>query len=95
MRGSAKSYSLFQNYKKTFNTKQLVQDIHEMTLYLKYSLGQEKIILMGHSFGAGFGALTASTYPEDYSIFIGIGHPATLQKLTEFHTHGYRYSEKR
>lgn len=73
MRGSAKSYSLFQNYKKTFTTRQLLQDIHEMTLYLKKSLGKDKIALMGHSFGAGFGALAAATFPDDYLMYIGIG----------------------
>ncbi len=73
MRGSAKSYTPFQNYKKTFNTNQLLLDIHEMTLYLKEKLNKDKIGLMGHSFGAGFGALAAATYPNDYSIHIGIG----------------------
>lgn len=73
MRGSAKSYSLFQNYKKTFTTDQLLHDIHEMTLYLKKHLGKDKIVLMGHSFGAGFGALTSATYPDDYLLYIGIG----------------------
>lgn len=78
MRGSAKSYSPFQNYKKTFNTNQLLQDIHEMTLYLQGKLNKEKIGLMGHSFGAGFGALAASTYPNDYSIYIGIGQASDI-----------------
>lgn len=80
MRGSAKSYSLFQNYRKTFSTNQLLSDIHEMTKYLKTKLKIEKIGLMGHSFGAGFGALAASTYPKDYSIFIGIGQPSNINE---------------
>ena len=73
-RGGGKSYSPFMDY-KTMNTEQLTQDIHELTLYLKERFGKEKIVLMGHSFEAGFGALAAARYPEDYSAFIGIGQP--------------------
>jgi hypothetical protein len=43
MRGSAKSYSPFQNLKKTFTTTQLLHDIHEMTKYVKEKLNTEKI----------------------------------------------------
>lgn len=78
MRGSAKSFSPFQNYKKTFTTQQLLQDIHDMTKFLKEKLNKNKIGLMGHSFGAGFGALAASTYPDDYSIYIGIGQASDI-----------------
>ena len=78
MRGSAKSYTPFQDYKKTFSTDQLLQDIHEMTNYLKGKLNKDRIGLMGHSFGAGFGALAASTYPNDYSIFVGIGQASNI-----------------
>jgi pimeloyl-ACP methyl ester carboxylesterase len=87
MRGSAKSYTPFQNYKKTFNTNQLLYDIHEMTKYLKGKLNKEKIGLMGHSFGAGFGALAAAAYPNDYSIYIGIGqasNPTEQNRKTYF-----------
>lgn len=73
-RGGGKSYSPFMDY-KTLNTEQLTQDIHELTLYLKERFAKEKIVLMGHSFGAGFGALATARYPDDYSAFIGIGQP--------------------
>ncbi len=49
-----------------------------MTKYLKEKLNKDKIGLIGHSFGAGFGALAASTYPDDYSIYIGIGQPSDI-----------------
>lgn len=80
MRGSAKSYTPFQNYTETFTTEQLLQDVNQMTTYVKDKLNKEKIALMGHSFGAGFGALAASTYPNDYSIFIGIGQPSNINE---------------
>lgn len=78
MRGSGKSYNFFQRY--SFSTEQLLQDIHEMTAFLKDKLDTDKIGLLGHSFGAGFGALAANTYPDDYSIFIGIGQPSNINE---------------
>ena len=73
-RGGGKSYSMFNN-PKDFTTDQLVEDVHELTLYLKKTFNTEKIAVMGHSFGAPFGLLAAHKYPEDYSIYIGIGQP--------------------
>jgi pimeloyl-ACP methyl ester carboxylesterase len=73
-RGGGKSYSVFNN-PKDFTTDQLVEDVHELTLYLKKRFHKENIAVMGHSFGAPFGLLAAHKYPEDYSIYIGIGQP--------------------
>lgn len=73
-RGGGKSFSFLNDYKK-FTTEQLIQDIHELTLYLKKKFKKEKIIITGHSFGAGFGAYAAAVYPEDYSLFIRIAQP--------------------
>jgi pimeloyl-ACP methyl ester carboxylesterase len=79
-RGGGKSYSPFMDY-KTFNSDQLVNDIHELTLYLKKEFKKEKILMLGHSFGAGFGAMAAALYPEDYSAFIGIGQPVKIRDI--------------
>jgi pimeloyl-ACP methyl ester carboxylesterase len=68
MRGSGKSW--FPGSLKTLSTQLLLDDIHEMTTYLKKELGQDRIILLGHSFGGGFAALAAHEYPEDYSVCV-------------------------
>ncbi len=73
-RGGGKSYSFF-SAPKSINTAQLIQDVHELTQYLKKTLKKEKIIIMGHSFGAGFSSYAAARYPEDYSLCINIGQP--------------------
>lgn len=73
-RGAAKSYSPF-NRSSDMNEECLVNDIHELTQYLKKRFGKEKIVIMGHSFGAGFSALAASRYGEDYSVCIGVAQP--------------------
>jgi pimeloyl-ACP methyl ester carboxylesterase len=73
-RGGGKSYSLFLDA-ESISTGQLIEDIHDLTLYLKKRFGKKKIVIMGHSFGAGFATLAAAQYPEDYSLCIGIGQP--------------------
>lgn len=73
-RGGGKSYSFFNDPEK-YTTDQLLQDIHELTQYLKKTLNKEKIILMGHCFGAGFAEYAAVRYPEDYSMIIAITQP--------------------
>jgi pimeloyl-ACP methyl ester carboxylesterase len=65
----------------TINTEQLVQDIHELTLYLKKRFGKEKIVIMGHSLGAGFATYAAARYPEDYCAYIGIGQPTSVCEI--------------
>lgn len=97
MRGSAKSFSLFQNYIKTFTTEQLLDDIHKVTQYLKTRFKKDKIAILGHSFGAGFGALTAATYPDDYSCFISVGvgaNPTKMNKLSYAWTLKMAHEEK-
>lgn len=79
-RGASKSYSPFMS-SKTFNKKQLVQDLHELTRYLKKRFRKDKIVILGHSFGAGFGSFVAVKYPEDYSAFIGIGQPTNISEI--------------
>lgn len=80
MRGCAKSNNPFQDLKKTYKTNTLLQDIHEMTQFIKGKLNKKKIGLIGHSFGAGFGALAAYTFPKDYSIFIGLGQASDINE---------------
>jgi pimeloyl-ACP methyl ester carboxylesterase len=73
-RGTSKSYSFFID-PQSMTIEQFIQDTHELTLYLKQKFDKKKIALMGHSWGAGLGAFVAARYPDDYSIFIGMGQP--------------------
>ena len=70
-RGAGKSNP--RNFdESTMTIKQYVQDAHELTLYLKEEYNQEKIYLLGHSWGTQFGILLAQAYPEDYHAYIGV-----------------------
>lgn len=50
-----------------------VEDAHALTEYLKNKYHQEKIYIIGESWGTYIGILLAHTYPEDYFAYIGTG----------------------
>jgi pimeloyl-ACP methyl ester carboxylesterase len=56
----------------TMTIERYIEDAHQLTLYLKDQYDQEKIYLLGHSWGTQFGILLAQTYPEDYHAYIGV-----------------------
>ncbi len=68
----------------TMTVEQMVEDTRQMTEYLKSRFNQEKIYLMGHSWGSYLGVETISKYPENYWAYIGIGqvtHQLESEKL--------------
>lgn len=71
-RGSGKSYHFFEDY-TNLSTDLLVEDLHEITDYITNWLEQEKVILIGHSFGTYIATIAAYEVPEKYSAYIGIG----------------------
>jgi len=57
----------------TMTTTQMVEDTRQMTEYLQRRFNQEKIYLIGHSWGSYLGVKTIGKYPENYIAYIGIG----------------------
>jgi len=57
----------------TMTTTQIVEDTRQMTEYLQRRFNQEKIYLIGHSWGSYLGVKTIEKYPENYIAYIGIG----------------------
>ena len=51
---------------------QHLADLDAVVDHLRQSLGQNKILLMGHSWGAALGLLYAHAHPEKVSAFIGV-----------------------
>jgi proline iminopeptidase len=51
---------------------QHLADLATVVDHLRQSLGQNKIVLMGHSWGAALGLLYTQAYPEKVSAFIGV-----------------------
>src|SRR5262249_45873930 len=51
---------------------QHVADLNTVVDHLRQSFGEDKIILMGHSWGAALGLLYAQTHPDKVPAFIGV-----------------------
>ncbi len=83
-RGAGKSnHSGFSQ--QTMTLDRFIEDVHEMTHYLKERFDQEKIFLLGHSWGAQLGILTAKRYPGDYHSYISVAqvvHPQRAEEIS-------------
>ncbi|MGD9941440.1 MAG: alpha/beta fold hydrolase, partial [Clostridia bacterium] len=58
---------------ETMTTEQFVADTLAVTRFLQEGFNQEKIYLMGHSWGSYLGIQAAAKAPELYHAYIGIG----------------------
>lgn len=78
-RGAGKS-NHDQFLEKTMSVERFVEDIHEVTRFLKTRFNRDKILLLGHSWGSQIGILAAKRYPEDYHAFISVSQVVHPQK---------------
>ena len=61
-----------------------VEDAHLVTQFLKKTFLQEKIFVIGHSWGSLIGASLVQQHPNDYAAYIGVGqlvHPGKSDKF--------------
>lgn len=82
--GVGKSYDAYQIDKMDVDA--YIHDAHALTKYLKDIYHQEKIYLIGESWGSYLGILLSKAYPEDYYAFIGTGQ---MVDFTETEVYGY------
>ncbi|MBI5953292.1 MAG: alpha/beta hydrolase [Chloroflexi bacterium] len=71
-RGAGLSYSPDISA-ETMTAEQFISDTIEVTKYLRQRFGQEKIYLMGHSWGSYIGIQAAAREPELFHAYIGVG----------------------
>jgi pimeloyl-ACP methyl ester carboxylesterase len=57
----------------SFTKEQFVADGVEVTKYLRERFHQDRIFLVGHSWGSGLGYMLAVRHPEFYRAFAGLG----------------------
>ena len=74
-RGEGKSYQKNSD-SKLLTVERYVEDIHELTNYLKDKFQKEKIYLLGHSMGTLLGMKTIEKYPNDYIAYIPVSQVA-------------------
>jgi len=90
-RGAGKSYSKHIPV-DSMTLEQFTKDAHELTQYLKEKFDQEKIYLMGHSWGTMLGMNTIYHYPENYIAYFGVGQISD-QKKSEKESYHWVISE--
>ena len=73
-RGAGKSYR--EDISATLTTEQLVADTVELTNVLRARFHQDRIYLVGHSWGTYLGMLVIAKHPELYHAYVGIGQLA-------------------
>jgi pimeloyl-ACP methyl ester carboxylesterase len=71
-RGTGKSYDNLDPT-STLTLHQAVSDTIEVSNYLRHRFGQDKIYLLGQSYGTILGVLAAQQHPELYRAYIGVG----------------------
>lgn len=69
--GSGKSY--YAEKIKNITPETYIEDGHALTEYLKERFSQEKIYLIGESWGSALGIFLVAKYPEFYHALIGTG----------------------
>jgi pimeloyl-ACP methyl ester carboxylesterase len=71
-RGAGMTYAKSTDV-STMTIEQMVEDTREVTEYLKARFGQDKIYILGHSWGSYLSVKTIEKYPEHYLAYIGMG----------------------
>ena len=78
-RGAGKSYS-DDLTEDDMHVAKFLGDIKELTNYLRARFKQDKIFMIGHSWGSAMGFLTIGQSPELYHAYIGAGEAADWNK---------------
>ncbi|MGL5676559.1 MAG: alpha/beta fold hydrolase [Cellulosilyticaceae bacterium] len=86
-RGSGRTYYRNEDLdvKTQLSTEILLEDLDDLVDYTRETLGQEKVIIMGHSWGTLLGSKYVLAHPEKVESYIGIGQAVSLKE-------GYLYS---
>lgn len=79
-RGAGLSYTR-EVTKESMTIEQLLNDTIELTHYLKKEFHQEKIYVVGHSWGSILGLLAINKHPECYRHYFGVSQVISMSKV--------------
>jgi pimeloyl-ACP methyl ester carboxylesterase len=74
-RGAGKSFDALSQI-SALSVSQTLEDTYELTQILRERFGQQRIYIVGHSWGSYLGLLAVQRHPEYYWAFIGTGQLA-------------------
>jgi len=79
----------------TVTLDQLVDDAARVSEHVLTALGRERAVLMGYSWGAYLGAVTAARHPSLFASYIGVGLPNRLADGERVKWHFFREQASR
>lgn len=74
---------------ETLTVDRLVEDAHELVLWLCREFGRDKLFIIGGSWGSELGTLLAYRYPEHLAAYVGFGQVVNGAKNEEL---SYRFA---
>ena len=72
-RNTGKTYFLNDSKMVDLSISIMIEDIKELVEYLRNEFDQEKVIILGHSWGTVIGTAFIQTYPQYVEAYIGVG----------------------
>jgi pimeloyl-ACP methyl ester carboxylesterase/membrane protease YdiL (CAAX protease family) len=69
-RGTGKSFDR-RIAKTSMTVDRFIADLHELVDIVRGRFRKEKVAILGHSWGSTLGAIYASRFPEDVSVYVG------------------------
>lgn len=82
-RGCGRTYIHNMDIDSNNNTasfEQALEDVNELVDYARKEFGQDKVILLGHSYGTLLGSVYAQEHPDKVQAYIGVAQVTSLIK---------------
>lgn len=67
----------------TVTLEQLIEDTREICDYLRAKYHQDKIFILGHSWGSVLGSMFARQYPDRVRAYVGVGQVVNMRRNEE------------
>ena len=74
--GSGKSFDAID--RSTITPERYIEDAHDLVIQLQERFGQEKVYILGESWGSALGLMLIQRYPDLFHAFIGTGQMVTF-----------------
>jgi pimeloyl-ACP methyl ester carboxylesterase len=83
-RGAGRTYGRYGNATPDMTLDRMIEDGAEVAAYARKRLGQNKLILLGHSWGSALGVQIIKRHPELFCAYVGTGQVVRVADLTRW-----------